>query len=207
MEDRARIWNDYYQTNDGGSVRFDNWIEKHFARFDKSWSIVEFGCGFGFLSEALLAAGFSVLATDLSAVALKKLKERVPAAQVMVVDLTRPLPFPDGAFDCALADLCLHYFSGHATRSMVREIGRVLAPRGCLCARVNSCDDMHHGAGQGLEIEPGFYNQAGHYKRFFDEPMIRETFKGWEIVSLEKYDIRRHDLPKNVYEVALRNAK
>jgi SAM-dependent methyltransferase len=203
-EDRARIWNDYYQAHDHRSLRFDDWLLKHERLFGANWSFIEFGCGFGRVSEALLERGRRVLSTDLSTVALKKLKERLPAAQVMTLDLERPLPFPDGVFDCAVADLCLHYFDRASTETMLLEIARILKPRGCLLGRVNSTDDVHHGAGEGLEVEPGLYYQAGHYKRFFDEALIRELFREWKLVTLGKYDIHRHERPKNVYEIVVR---
>jgi SAM-dependent methyltransferase len=207
MEDRARIWNDYYQSNDSDSVHFDNWIARHERLFRRDWSIIEFGCGFGYVSEALLAAGWHVLSTDLSSLVLEKVKRRVPSAQVMKVDLEQPLPFPENAYDGVVADLCLHYFDGRTTAGIIREFRRILTSRGYLFCRVNSAEDVHYGAGQGREMERGFYDQDGHYKRFFDERMIKEFFCDWEIASLDKYDISRHERPKNVYEIVARNAK
>jgi SAM-dependent methyltransferase len=125
----------------------------------------------------------------------------------MVVDLERPLPFPDDSFDGAVADLCLHYFNAGTIAAALAEISRILKPSGCLFARVNSTRDVHYGAGEGLEMERGFYNQAGHYKRFFDKPMIDGFFRAWEITALDQYDIRRHDKPKNVFEIVARKVK
>jgi SAM-dependent methyltransferase len=202
-EDRSGAWNDYYRSHDRGSVCFDHWIEKHGKFFGEGRSVVEFGCGFGYVTEALLAMGCRVLATDASAVALKKLKECLPAAQAMVVDLSRPFPFPDGAFDCAVADLCLHYFDGRTTAEILLEIARILVPRGFLLCRVNSSQDVHFGAGAGFERERGFYDRDGRCKRFFDEAMIGEFFAEWEMISLKRYDMRGYGQPKNLYEIVL----
>jgi hypothetical protein len=47
---------------------------------------------------------------------------------------------------------------------------------------VNASDDVNHRAGEGEEIEPGFFRTPDpHFsetKRFFDEPMVRAAVAG-----------------------------
>jgi len=60
----------------------------------------------------------------------------------------------------------------HRTTNLLRTIKRCMAPDGLFLCRVNSERDYLHGAGQGAEIEPGFYRQDARYaaaKRFFSE--------------------------------------
>ena len=78
----------------------------------------------------------------------------------------------------------------------------MLSPGGLLLARVNSFEDSNHGAGEGRQIEPGFYLNNGQYKRFFDDQMIQRFFSEWTIGSCSRYDIARFGSPKNLYEIA-----
>ena len=70
-----------------------------------------------------------------------------------------------------IADLSLHYFDENITKNIMREIKRILAPNGYLIARVNSVEDINHGAGQGKKLEENFYYVEGYNKRFSQHKM------------------------------------
>lgn len=165
--------------------------------------VLELGCGPGLDAATLLAAGFEVTACD--RIPLGKAREHAPRAQLLRADLSRSLPFRDGAFDAALASLSLHYLPWNETRAAFAEVGRVLRPGAPFLFRVNATDDVAHGAGQGEELEPGFYRQPGAFhaetKRFFDEVMVRAAVDGSFVVThLEHKTISRYQDPKRVWE-------
>jgi hypothetical protein len=79
--------------------------------------------------------------------------------------------------------------------------------------RVNATDDVNHGAGQGVEIEPNYYTADprllpdawANAKRFFDEESIREVVSdSFAIEHLEHRTIYRYDLPKRAWECLAR---
>jgi SAM-dependent methyltransferase len=89
---------------------------------------LDLGCGDGRLTTALAAR--ELTAADVSLVALKRLRRRVPAATAIVLGADRALPFPDSAFDLVLcADSLEHMLDLPRALS---EIRRVLAPGGRL---------------------------------------------------------------------------
>jgi SAM-dependent methyltransferase len=90
--------------------------------------------------------------------------------------LPDPLPFRTAAFDFVVAGLSLHYFRWSDTQAILREIDRVLRSKGALLFRVNSSEDVAHGAGQGEQIEPQLFAQQGRYKRFFTQSMCKDLF-------------------------------
>jgi SAM-dependent methyltransferase len=72
--------------------------------------ILDAGCGSGPLSAALRAKGAVMTGFDSSPAMIELARRRLGAdAALRVADLSRPLPFADGAFDDVVASLVLHY--------------------------------------------------------------------------------------------------
>src|SRR3972149_1575103 len=53
--------------------------------------------------------------------------------------------------------LSLHSLPWSETLAAFRDTGALVRPGGCFLFRVNASDDIHHGAGQGVELDPGFF--------------------------------------------------
>lgn len=182
----------------------DGWLVPFLPRL--SWAgmrVLELGCGPGNDARRLLDAGFEVFAFDRQPVS--GARERAPAAHFFRADLGRPLPLRTGMFDAAIASLSLHYLPWTETLGAVAEVRRVLRPGGVFLFRVNATDDIHHGAGQGVELEPNYFTAApgswAEAKRFFNEASIREATRGlFAIEHLEHRTIHRYEQPKQVWE-------
>ena len=99
--------------------------------------ILDVGCGAGPLLEALCDRGAIVTGVDPSIkmleLARQRLGEGVALHQAGLGGA--PLPFPDGAFDDAIACLVLHYLEDW--KAPLAELRRVLAPGGRLIVAVN----------------------------------------------------------------------
>ena len=199
-EDRLSYWESIYQ-NERLTVSANRWAVDELRNHPDCRTVLELGCGRGYLSESLAEAGYAVVATDLSPTAISEVRRRARNVRASVADHSEPLPFEDGMFDAVIADLSLHYFDAATTTRIIGEIGRVLRPSGRLLARVNSFRDVNHGAGTGEEIEPGFFRHHGHFKRFFDEAMVRLFLDGWEVYQVDHREIFRGGPPKWVYQI------
>jgi SAM-dependent methyltransferase len=167
--------------------------------------VLEVGCGPGQDAAFLAGSGFRVVAFDRSLPALRRASEVAPAARLLRADASRPLPFRDGAFAAAIASLSLHYLPWTATLAAVAEIRRVLVPGAAFAFRVNATDDIHHGAGEGEEVEPGLFRARppahADLKRFFDEPMARALVTpAFDLLSLRHVTIHRYEYPKQAWE-------
>lgn len=200
-EDRAAYWNRVYRTATFHQDDADDWVLDHLARHPGVHTVLELGCGPGFLSERLQNRGYAVRATDVSRQALAQLGSRAPKVASQLLDLADPFPFDTGSFDAIAADLCLHYFEMETTIRILTEIARVLTPGGLLLTRVNSDKDVLHGAGEGARIEEGLFEKDGHYKRFFNRRMIELLFDHWVVESLRTYCIHRFANPKHLWEI------
>jgi SAM-dependent methyltransferase len=190
----------------------DRWMERWLPAMHEAAGngpLLELGCDRGGDTAWLLAEGFDVIGTDISERALRKCAAAAPAARLLCHDLRTPLPFRDSSFGVVIASLCLHYFDWRTTVAAVDEVRRCLRPGGLLLCRLNSTNDVQHGAMEGTEIEPHYFRQDAHYadcKRFFDEADLDRLFTTaeWIEASCEEREVLRYAKPKVAWELVLR---
>jgi SAM-dependent methyltransferase len=104
-----------------------------FAEVERGQRVLDVGCGTGALAEALAAllGTDAVAAVDPSEASVTKCKERVPGADVRAAR-AEELPFEDGEFNAALAQLVVPWMS-EPPRG-VAEMRRVVRPGGVVAA-------------------------------------------------------------------------
>lgn len=123
---------------------------------------LDVGCGDGRLTVELRAHSLTV--ADVSLVALKRARKRLPDATVVLLEAGRRLPFEPETFDVVLMADTIHEVQDVA--QLVADVKRVLAPGGTLAVTAPA-----HGRGTGLRVarrgfEPGF-DPRGPALRFF----------------------------------------
>ena len=95
--------------------------------------------------------------------------------------------FRDSEFDGVYARLSLHYFTDDVTKSIFREICRVLKPNGYLCFICKSTNDPLYG--KGTEIEKDMFENNGHIRHFFSEDYAKSLLvNDFTIEKLESGD-------------------
>jgi SAM-dependent methyltransferase len=200
VEDMASYWNGVYRAAGRGMPRADGWLDEHLAYLPARAGarILDLGCGRGANAACLAQKGYSVVACDLSRVALGQVAHAACAGQIVCLDMRDALPFADEAFAAIVADLSLHYLGRARTRQIEREVYRVLVGGGVLLGRVNSTQDRGYGAGLGVKVEANYVEIDGHYKRFFDPEQVRELFRDWRIEQLTARTTLRYGRPKQV---------
>ena len=164
------------------------------------------GCGGGNDTLYLLSKGKQVVACDQSETAIENIRRNFPEVkEAICFNMLDGFPFDDEAFEVIIADLCLHYFGSEDTKAVLGEIRRVLVPGGHLILRVNSVNDVNHGAGQGKEIEYHVYEtESGTIKRFFDEEDIRLFLSDFEIEYLKEETMSRYKFEKRLFRVCVK---
>lgn len=98
--------------------------------------ILDAGCGSGPVAKALRDRGAVVAGFDRSEKMVELARQRLgDDTDLRVADISRPLPYPDAAFDDCVAALVLHYLEDWT--GPLAELRRVLKPGGRLIVVVN----------------------------------------------------------------------
>src|SRR5438093_1775290 len=97
--------------------------------------VLDVGCGPGALTTELVTRTGSnnVAAVDPSASFVKAVRDRLPGVEVRL-GAAEQLPFDDGTFDAALAQLVVHFMADPVRG--IREMARVVRPGGIVAACV-----------------------------------------------------------------------
>jgi SAM-dependent methyltransferase len=151
--------------------------------------VVELGCGQGYDAVELASRGFLLTAVDLSAVALRKVRDLANRKSVTLtikaVDLSNPpYPWPDSTFDGIYSYLSLHYFDDAMTARIFSEIRRLISPRGVFVFTVRSIKDPLFG--RGLNIGPNLYRSNDHVRHFFTIPYLMTLLANWHIEQIDE---------------------
>ncbi len=91
--------------------------------------VLDAGCGTGTFARALAGQVAELTGVDVSEEMLAEARRLVPAARFVGYDGAR-LPFPDGAFDLAVAVCVLHHVPPAQRPGFVAELLRVVTPGG-----------------------------------------------------------------------------
>jgi SAM-dependent methyltransferase len=141
------------------------------AALDDGWlagaaRALDLGCGLGTELAHLAQRGVALtVGVDRSGVALQRAHHLHPAVRFVKADVLQ-LPFRDHGFDLALDRGCFHYLEAADRPRYAAEVLRVLRPAGRLLLR--AC----------------MYAQGA--RNDLTEPLIRQVFAHWRIVSLQQ---------------------
>jgi len=100
-------------------------------------TLLELGAGTGKLTRLLTPAGVRIVAVEPVPAMRAALAGNVAAAEILDA-IAEDLPVADGSIDAAVAAQAFHWFDGPRA---LRELGRVLAPRGPLALVWNVRDE------------------------------------------------------------------
>jgi SAM-dependent methyltransferase len=134
------------------------------AGFHCGQQVLDVGCGPGALTAELVsrAGASAVSAVDPSPSFAAAVRERLPGVDVRL-SAAEQLPFPDDAFDAALAQLVVHFMADPVVG--LREMSRVTRPGGVVAACV-----WDHAGGRGpltafwsavSELDPSAGDESG----------------------------------------------
>lgn len=183
---------------DGFMGRYSNLLSPQLADLAgvrRGQRVLDVGCGPGALTAELVTrvGPALVAAVDPSEPFVAAARTRNPGVDVLQAHAER-LPFPDGTFDAALAQLVVHFMSDPVAG--LAEMGRVTRQDGVVAACV-----WDHGGGQGplslfwraaRELDPGIDDESGlagarkgHLAELFEAAGLRDIEGTALLVSRE----------------------
>lgn len=208
MSDK-KYWNENYYKNLSDLEKDflkDIWLTKYegIILSIKNKKAVDLGCGLGQDSKWMMDHGFDVISCDFSESALNKLKEIIPNANIMNLDITESLPFETDSVGLVNANLSLHYFDMEKTKEIFDNIYRILEAGGMLVGRMNS-DKNNYFNDNCIELEKNFYyDQVNlHHKRLFNQEQFDMLTPKWKIIVLKEDETIRKGRKKYTWEFIL----
>lgn len=168
--------------------------------------VLELGSGQGRDTLFFLQQGCAVTAVDYSPAALADLKAKLDQAgrqaDLLELDLRRPLPFADGSFDLCYSHMlfCMALTTDELT-ALCREIRRVLRPGGHCVYTARNQRDPHFGKGR--HLGDGLYQKGAVVIHYFSPQMVQLLAdQGFSLVECEEFE--EDILPRILYRVTMR---
>lgn len=206
---KKNYWNDTYwkkhlEDHKAENLDFisDLWLDKYLNIINliPKGKALDLGCGLGQYTKYLSGKGFKVISGDISIEVLERLKQDIPNANIIELDMSEKLPFEDNTFDLVFANLSIHYFDKETTEKVLKEIKRIVKNGGYFIGSVNSVKVFELMKGEIKELEPNYYYENGRNIRLWDKEQFDYFFKAYSFKVLEEITTSRWNRIKIMWE-------
>ncbi|KQW47111.1 methyltransferase type 11 [Nocardioides sp. Root1257] len=149
---------------------------------DEPVTVLEIGAGTGKLTEALVAVGHDVHATDPDDAMLARLRARLPDVPTSVAS-AEELPAADGSYDVVVAGQAFHWFD---LDRALPEIARVLRPGGRLALVWNQRDEQIpwvRKLGRVIGTQEHLRDAGPLVESAYFDDVEEESFRHWQLID------------------------
>lgn len=195
MKDTYFKNDEYWKDHISKEIEEDIWIREYKEYFNRKGKCLDLGCGIGQYSKELMSYGYEVTSSDISDIALEKVKEF--NSNVIKLDMKEKLPFSDNEFDLVFANLSIHYFSDKDTKKLMLEIKRILKKDGLFIGSVNGLEGYEKIKETAIEIEKHYWFNKNKYIRLFDKEDLKKYLSIFNIINIEERETIRFEHKKN----------
>lgn len=195
MKDTYFKNDEYWKDHINKEIEEDIWIREYKEYFNRKGKCLDLGCGIGQYSKELMSYGYEVTSSDISDIALEKVKEF--NRNVIKLDMKEKLPFCDNEFDLVFANLSTHYFSDKDTKKLMLEIKRILKKDGLFIGSVNGLEGYEKIKDTAIEVEKHYWFNKNKYIRLFDKEDLKKYLSIFNIINIEERETIRFEHKKN----------
>ena len=185
---------EYWKEHINKALEEDLWINDY-KDYLNGGTCLDLGCGIGQFSKWFIENGYEVISSDISKIALEKVKEF--NSIVVNVDMREKLPFDDNKFDVVFANLSIHYFSDSDTKELMNEIKRILKKDGLFIGSVNGIQGLEKIKETAKELDYHYYYNKDKYIRLFDVEDVKNYLSVFNILKVDERETIRFDHKKN----------
>ena len=185
---------EYWKEHINKDLEEDLWINDY-KDYLYGGTCLDLGCGIGQFSKWFMENGYEVISSDISKIALEKVKEF--NSNVVNVDMREKLPFEDNKFDVVFANLSIHYFSDSDTKSLMNEIKRILKKDGLFIGSVNGIQGLEKIKETAKELDYHYYYNKDKYIRLFDVEDVKKYLNIFDIIKIDERETIRFEHKKN----------
>lgn len=156
-------------------------------------TVLDLGCGSGWLSIFLARHGFKVTGIDISQHAVelgsKWAEKESLDIQFYPYDIAT-VPFESGAFQAIVANSIFEHFPYEATKEIFKILHNVIAPGGTFIA---CFDEVGMGAGEYFKLEDNTHvytdkARKGMLLRNYSDTELKELYSLWNLESITKLE-------------------
>ena len=185
-EDQNRIW-EYFQNEapesfEGSRAR----VEFLLRRIGPAQSVLNVGCGSGILEEMALERNLAIYSVDPITRSIERLRSELKMGDRAKVGYIQSLPFADAEFDAVVISEVLEHLPSDVLVSGLKEIRRVLKPKGLILGTVPNLEQLH----QQMVVCPCCgkrFHRWGHEQSFDSENIQRLLSREFhDVISIPK---------------------
>lgn len=185
---------EYWKEHINKDLEEDLWINDY-KDYLNGGTCLDLGCGIGQFSKWFIENGYEVISSDISKIALEKVKEF--NSNIVNVDMREKLPFDDNKFDVVFANISIHYFSDSDTKNLMNEIKRILKKDGLFIGSVNGIQGLEKIKETAQELDYHYYYNKDKYIRLFDVDDVKNYLNIFDIIKIEEKETIRFGHKKN----------
>ena len=185
---------EYWKKHINKNIEEDLWINDYKDCLNGGICL-DLGCGIGQYSKWFMENGYEVISSDISKIALEKVKEF--NSNVVNLDMREKLPFEDNKFDVVFANLSIHYFSDSDTKNLMNEIKRILKKDGLFIGSVNGIQGLEFMKETAKKLEHNYYYNKGRYIRLFDVEDVKNYLNIFKLIKIDGRETVRFEHKKN----------
>lgn len=152
-------------------------------------TVLDLGCGSGWLSVYLSRQGFAVTGLDIAEHALE-LGRMWAAQENLAIDFKvgdiADIPLAKGSFDAVVANSIFEHLTKDLAQWTVVRLSELLIPGGCF---IGCFDQVGTGPGEFFELDDGTHvytdkGRQGMMLRCFSDDEIAQLFQQWQIIEM-----------------------
>lgn len=182
VEDITEFYEEFYSTEAMSAfpedrARYRAWLRSDLQHLGPDVSLLDYGCGVGFVCSLAADRGCRVTGMDISAAAVRLAAEREPRATFLVVAPARPLPLDSGTYDFVTCLGVLEHIPDPAP--VIAELRRVAKPGAHSVWVVPNARSPYFWFGHGT-------GQVEEHPRTLGEWRELLTGAGWEIEEVRR---------------------
>lgn len=158
-------------------------------------SILDLGCGFGNYLPYFTKRGYTVVGSDISAVAIKiaktRLKKQIQQNTHLILQDMRYLPFRENSFDGIISINVIYHATMNEIKKVVSEIYRVLQNGAIGLVTLISDTDFKFDSTRATRKKTLLAEseaESGVVHSFFNREDVYNLLKAFKILKLEKED-------------------
>lgn len=206
-KNQEKLWNEFYQNGYYEQKYPSEQTVRYLSRYKKEngttgKKLLDLGCGTGRHTKLATELDYETYAIDLSETATEKTKQLIKShgwiAEIKT-GKTENLPYPDNYFDIIISYGVLDHMKKQTIKKSIKEIKRTLKQNGQANLKLETNNSPEKKHGKTIAKNTRILRcdcEKGIIQYYYTKKDIKELFKEFKIINLEKEEIKNQKTGK-----------